>query len=103
VKITKSKLTDQQFTLLRKVQAKIDPIQTEVDALTAEYQAARVVLDEIGKRIKAKRPQLVPLAEKMAAITSINSRNKYFPEFLGRFDDAEKTAEFLAWAEESLI
>jgi len=95
----KTVLNDREKSLIGKIDAKTAPIQAEIDVLTAEFQKQMAVLDKIKDKLRVKRPDLVPLAELKAGVASINSRNKYFPEYLGRFDNKEKKEAFLKHAE----
>ena len=102
MQITKSIPGARQKILLAAIDCHMMPIQDEINALNDEYQQAMIVVTDVQNRIRAKRPELVPLAEMKAGVASINSRNKYFPEFLGRFDDKAKTDLFLDWVEKEL-
>ena len=96
------KPTEKELELIKAIDAKMEPIQSELNALNAEMKEALDVVNGIKNKIRAAKPKLVPLAELKAGVANINSRNKYFPEFLGRFDDVEKKTAFINFVEEKL-
>ena len=80
----------------------MEPIQYELNALNEETKKALLVLDEIKERVTKVKPKLVPLAEMKAGVCNTDSKNKYFPQFLGRFDDKAKTKAFYEYVNNEL-
>lgn len=97
-----TKPTEKELELINAIDEKMQPIQSELDALNAEMKEALDVVNGIKNKIRAVKPKLVPLAELKAGVANVNSRNKYFPEFLGRFDNQEKKDEFIAYVKEQI-
>lgn len=96
------KPTEKELQLIHAIDAKMAPIQSELNALNAEMKEALDVVNGIKSRIRAVKPKLIPLAEMKAGLANINSRNKYFPEYLGRFDDQAKKDEFIKFVESNI-
>jgi len=55
-------------------------IQADIDSLMAEIQEATKAVDAIREKVKALRPELVPLTEMQAGLVNMGSRDKYFPD-----------------------
>lgn len=91
-----------ELELINAIDEKMKPIQSELDTLNAEMKEALDVVNVIKTKVRAVKPKLVPLAEMKAGLANINSRNKYFPEFLGRFDDQAKKDEFIKFVESKI-
>ena len=94
-----TKLTDRQIELIGAIDKKMEPIQKELDTLNTEFQKAMKVIDGLKEKIRPIKKKLSPYGELKAAVASNDSKNKYFPEFLGRFDNKEKTEEFYKFVE----
>lgn len=101
-RITHGRADSKEAELIASLDSKMSSVQTELDALNREMKEALEVVNTVKDKIRAVKPKLVPLAEMRAGVANINSRNKYFPEFLGRFDNAEKKAEFIEYVESNL-
>ena len=93
------KLNDRQIRLIGLIDKKMEPIQDELDALNAEMQKAMNNVNAIKEKIRPVKAKLSPLGEMKAGVASADSKNKYFPEYLGRFDNAEKNEEFYKFVE----
>ena len=98
-----NRLNDKQKELVSKLDFASVPVQAELDALDKEFQAAMAVVNEIKSRIRPMKAKLEPFSEMKAGVCNIHARNKYFPKFLGRFDDEGKLEAFYSFVESKLV
>ncbi len=79
----KGKFTEDESAMFYALQARKDPIQAKLDELKLVIQAD----ESTNKMVKSARAEifevqkgLVPFSELQAALASVKSRDKYFPD-----------------------
>jgi hypothetical protein len=92
----------EKIALINAIHTKMAAMQVDLDLLDAQFQAAMKAVAEVQALIIPAKEALVPWAELLAGVASVNARNKYFPEFAGRPGDAAKEKAFLEFVKGTL-
>lgn len=74
------RLDKSSMDLIEKIDSKMDPIQSELDALNSQFKSAMSEVLKIKDKIKPVKAQISPLGQIKASIASADSRDKYFPD-----------------------
>jgi peptidoglycan hydrolase CwlO-like protein len=76
----KGKFTEKESSLFHDLEAKKEPIQSQLNDLNQQIKEAAKVVTALRDEVAKIKPKLVPLAEMQAALASATSRDKYFPD-----------------------
>jgi len=89
-----TKLTDTQKFMVKRVDAQMEKIQKELDALKAELQKHMEKPNAIRGEIVELKKTLVPFAIVRASICNAQSREKYFSEISKKQFDEMVTKKY---------
>ena len=79
MKVLKKVISDKEKVILAGIDAKMKPIQFELDKLQAEFQAKKRELDAISDRIRPYRKEISKWGRLKASLMSHSARGRYHP------------------------